>query len=156
MSALLSSREIDALNDPSNILDQLPPAVVVTDAQWRIRYLNRSAANALACHVREVLGEHLLVVAARCSERDTAGEALRRLARITTLPPESSLLERVPVHIPDRRFLRIRVQPYHSRSGETGYLFVISDATREGEIDEMKNEFIAVASHEMRRGLRRR
>jgi signal transduction histidine kinase len=138
------------LTDPDNILDQISSAVVVTDAQWRIRYLNRSAAEVLHGPPSAVLGEHLLVAAARCSARDTTGEALRRLARITMLPPESSLVERVAIRVPDRRFLRVQVQRYCSHDGEPGYLFLLSDATREGEIDEMKSEFIAVASHEMR------
>jgi signal transduction histidine kinase len=40
--------------------------------------------------------------------------------------------------------------PYRPSESASGYLLTFTDATREGEIDEMKSDFISVASHEMR------
>jgi signal transduction histidine kinase len=139
-----------ALTEPDNILDQLSPGILITDADWRVLYVNRSLAQALGTPVQEFIGEHLLVLAARFSQRDSAGELLRHLVQITLHPPEKTSARRIPVRIPERRFIRVRVQPYRPDSSDSGFLFLFSDATQEGEIDEMKNEFISVASHEMR------
>jgi signal transduction histidine kinase len=75
---------------------------------------------------------------------------MHHLVRLTSFPPQKAVVQRVPIRIPERRFIRIRIEPYQPVSGPRGYLFLVTDATQEGEIDAMKNEFIAVASHEMR------
>ena len=150
MKGSLTETMYDALTEPGSILDQLPHGVMVTDQEWRVRYLNRTLAQALNRPAGELLGEHLLVLAAQFSQKDSSGELLHWLAQLTRVPPQETMLHRVPVCTPERRFIRLRVQPYPSGLSASGYLFLITDATREGEIDEMKNEFVSVASHEMR------
>jgi signal transduction histidine kinase len=149
MSDLLTQAGKDTLIDPRQLLDQLSPALV-TDSQWRIWYVNRGLERAVERPAAELVGQHLLVVAAQFSEQDTARELLRHLIHITLSPPERTAFHRVSIRRPARRFIKIRTQPYQFDATETGFLFLFTDATQEGEIDEMKNEFISVASHEMR------
>lgn len=146
----MSNLVTDALSEPGHILDSLAPAVLVTDADWRVRYANRALTRALSCQAEELLGKHLLVAAAQFSDKETSGELLRRLAQLALSPPEKTVTQTVPIRIPERKFLRIRVHPYRPGPSAAGYLFLFADATPEGEIDEMKSEFISVASHEMR------
>jgi signal transduction histidine kinase len=140
----------ETLTEAGSILDQLSPGVMITDEGWRVRYLNRSLGQALDRAVESVVGEHLLVMAGSFSQKDSCGELMRWLVQLTQNPPEKTVTQRVQICIPERRFIRFRVQPYRPDGGVAGFLFLITDATREGEIDEMKNEFVSVASHEMR------
>jgi signal transduction histidine kinase len=76
---------------------------------------------------------------------------MRWMVRLTQTTPEQMVTQRMAVSAPpDQRFLRFRVQPYRPEGGVPGYLFLITDATREGQVDEMKNEFVSMASHEIR------
>ena len=140
----------ETLTETSSILDQLSPGVMVTDADWRVRYINRSLARALERPADSIIGEHVLLAAGKFTERDSCGVLLRWMAHLTQNPPDDTVIQRVEIRMPERRFIRIRVQPYRPEGGIPGYLFLITDATKEGEIDEMKNEFVSVASHEMR------
>jgi len=137
--------------DAGDILDQLSQGVMVTDTNWRIQYVNRAVLRNVGLPPEKILGVHLLVLVANYCREDSYGELLRLAVRLTQRPPQENVSERVPFHTAERRrFIRIRVQPYRQEPSASGYLLLFQDATPEGEIDEMKNEFVSVASHEMR------
>lgn len=143
----------DLLQHPGLILDSLARGILVTDRSWSVRYANRFLAETLGCAREHFLGKNLMDLAREFSVREASGEFLRVLQSITAVPPAEIVSVIFPVLIPKRKFLRIIVQPFNPDSGATasqGYLFLFADATQEGEIDEMKNDFISVASHEMR------
>ncbi|MBI2820439.1 MAG: PAS domain-containing protein [Acidobacteria bacterium] len=141
----------EALIDPQILLDQIPTGVMVTDTEWRIRYVNESVVRSLAHPRGEIVGEHLLVILSNYCKGDSAGELLRLVTQLTQHPPQETLVRRLPFHTAERRkYLRVRVQPYRPAPGVSGFLFLFRDATQEGEVDEMKNEFVSMASHEMR------
>jgi len=145
-----NSAQQDPLSRPENILDYTPRGILVTDAEWRIRYANRTLLRALGCSAEDLLGEHLILAAHKLSARDSLGELVHYLVRLTVSPPERSRSKIIPVKIPDRKFIRILSTPYCPADSSPGYLLSFTDATVEGEIDEMKSDFISVASHEMR------
>ena len=70
--------------------------------------------------------------------------------RLTVSPPERTQSKIVPLKLPEKKFLHVHVMPFRPTDTASGYLLTFTDATREGEIDEMKSDFISVASHEMR------
>ncbi|MBI3934879.1 MAG: PAS domain-containing protein [Acidobacteria bacterium] len=141
----------DTFTEPLNILDQIPSGIMVTDTEWRIRYVNESVVRGAGQPREKIIGEHFLVIISDYCKGDSAGELLRVLTRLTQNPPQETVVRRLPFHTADRRrYIRIRVQPYRPAPDVSGYLFFFRDATREGEIDEMKNEFVSMASHEMR------
>ena len=141
----------DTLIAPQLLLDQIPTGVLVTDTDWRIRYLNDAVVRSVGRPREEILGEHLLVIASGYCKGETTGELLRMATKLTQDPPEETLVRRLPFHTPDRRkFIRVQVQPYRPTPEVSGFLFLFRDATPEGEVDEMKNEFVSMASHEMR------
>jgi len=96
------------------------------------------------------VGKHMLVAAGQFAHLDASGEMMHRLVQCTLLPPQEPVIQIVPIRVPERKFVRVRVQPYWPERGITGYMFLFIDSTHESEVDEMKNEFISVASHEMR------
>jgi signal transduction histidine kinase len=141
----------DGLVDPKTILDRIPTGVMVTDSDWCIQYVNDIVVRGAGRPREEIVGKHLLVLVADFCKYDNSGDMMRMTAHLTMSPPGETIIRRLPVQLPDRRlFIRVRVQPYQPASGVSGYLFLFRDATQEGEVDEMKNEFVSMASHEMR------
>jgi signal transduction histidine kinase len=132
------------------ILDSLPRAVLVTDTDWRVQYVNQTLVSSLECPAESLLGEHLLLLGGSIGRRDSLGELLRYLIQLVSSPPQQLEVKQVPIQIPERRFIRIHATPYCPEGQVVGYLLTFADVTREGEIDEMKSDFISVASHEMR------
>ena len=144
----------DILRNPSLILDSLARGIIVTDRNWRVHYANQFLVAGLGTTKEYLIGKGLMELAEEFSQKEASGELLRALGNITSSPPTELLTMIFPVLIPKRKFVRIIVQPYGAPDGsedeERGFLFTFADATQEGEIDEMKNDFISVASHEMR------
>ncbi len=141
---------MDAWTQPAFILDTLPRGVLVTDSQWRVQYVNRAVSETLACAAGELTGKTLPEIAESFGGRDQSGEAGHFVEKIIVGPPETVLVQTVVVRVPERKFLRITVQRHATDAGTSGYVFLIADVTHQGEVEEMKNEFISVASHEMR------
>jgi len=141
----------EELIDLHILLDQIPTGVMVTDTDWRIRYVNDSVVRSVGRPQEEIVGEHLLVIASSYCKAESTGELLRMATKLTQKPPQESVVRRLPFHTADRRkFIRVQVQPYQPAPGVSGFVFLFRDATPEGEVDEMKNEFVSMASHEMR------
>lgn len=137
--------------DPASILEGLPDGVLVTDTDWQIRYVNKALLRLLECSEKDLLGLHLPLLPDKTGRGDSSSEISDYLAHLTSSPPEQTEVKTVSVPTPARKFIRITTQPYRpSRSATAGYILTFADATREGEIDEMKSEFISVASHELR------
>jgi signal transduction histidine kinase len=142
---------VDPLIDPHILLDEIPTGVLVTDAEWRIRYANASVVRNVGQPRDQIVGQHLLVLASSYCKGETTGEMLRMATQLTRKPPQESVVRRVPFHTSERRkFIRVQAQPYQPAPGVSGFIFLFRDATPEGEVDEMKNEFVSMASHEMR------
>jgi signal transduction histidine kinase len=137
----------EILKNPGQILDSLARGIIVTDRTWRVHYANQFLVEGLGTTREYLIGKDLMELAREFSQKEASGELLRALGNITAHPPVELMTMIFPVLIPKRKFVRIIVQPY---GDSQGYLFTFADATQEGEIDEMKNDFISVASHEMR------
>ena len=140
-----------AVINPDDLLDQLPQGVMVTGPDWRVLYANRTVELGMGKPSEQIIGQNLLVLAAEFCKDDSCGDAMRLITRLAADPPTGPFLKRLPFQTQNRRrFVRIRIQPYFLEASEPGHLFFFRDATEEGEIDEKKNEFVSVASHEMR------
>ena len=135
---------------PEFVLDHAPSGVLITDAEWRIRYVNRTLLHAIHCSAEDLLGEHLLVAIHKIPHHGALDELVHCLVRLTGSPPEQLDSRIVPVKLPARKFIRMHAMPFCPPDSPSGYYLTFADATREGEVDEMKSDFISVASHEMR------
>ena len=141
---------MDALHNLVHILETFPLGIVITDQDWRVRYINQIMVRTAGGSSYKVLGEHLCLFASRFSRADSRGELLRYIVHLVSSPPRELETKLVPVQTPERKFMRVTAQPYPTEELPHAYLFTFGDSTREGNVDEMKNDFISVVSHEIR------
>ncbi|OFV98498.1 MAG: hypothetical protein A3F68_07040 [Acidobacteria bacterium RIFCSPLOWO2_12_FULL_54_10] len=133
-----------------SILRAAPLGVMMTDLDWRVCFASQPLLDTLGITSEVILGEPLLNLPNKLGRADQCKELISVLTQITGHPLSQVITKVVPVHVPEKKFIRVSVSPYKASDTASGYLLLFGDSTAEGEIDEMKNEFISVASHEMR------
>jgi PAS domain S-box-containing protein len=122
------------------ILTSTGDAVLVTDRDDRVLLVNPAAEQAFDVAADVVVGQRV----------DQAGLA-PALARVFTEPLSSSegLTEEVP--LPDGRTLYASVSTIVSAGGDpSGRVAVMRDITHFKELDELKSDFVATVSHDLR------
>lgn len=128
-------------------LSSLYDPVVVTDAQGRIVFLNRAAEGLFGpspavprTPIVEHVGDRRIV---------RAIEKVIKENRAAATEDETSL---VPIRVGDReRTYRLRAAPMVDDEGSMlGCVAVLEDISHLRELDRLKNEFIGIASHELR------
>ena len=120
------------------VVSSMTDGLLVTDANWVVTSVNPTAAELIGLTAEEMVGRPLDDV---LTAEDADGQpALRRAARRTV---DAEVVraggQRVPV--------RVGVAPLADGQGR---VVVLSDRTREYEVDRMKTEFLANISHELR------
>jgi PAS domain S-box-containing protein len=122
------------------ILTSTSDAVLVTDRDDRILLVNPAAEHAFGVRADEVVGQKV------------GGTALAdNLARAfgEPLPSSEPLTEEVP--LPDGRTLYASVSTIVSPDGEPiGRVVVMRDITHFKELDNLKSDFVATVSHDLR------
>ncbi len=122
------------------ILSSTTDAVLVTDRDDRLLLVNPAAEQAFGILSGEVVGRRVGEV-----------ELVPALARILEEPLDQTgaLTEEVP--LPDGRTLYASVSTILSADGERiGRVVMMRDVTYFKELDEMKSEFVATVSHDLR------
>jgi len=122
------------------ILSSTTDAVLVTDRDDRILLVNPAAERTF-----DIVGE--VVVGQKVNEAGLA-PALARVFE-EPLSPTEALNEEVP--LPDGRTLYASISTILSADGERiGRVAVMRDITHFKELDELKSEFVATVSHDLR------
>src|ERR1051326_1418578 len=94
---------------PESILDALPRGALVTDLDWRIRYVNQPLARAVRCSVADLLGEHLCLAGSKIGVTDSLHEMLDFFLHLTKNPPEEVEVRTLKVQIPEKKSIRVTV-----------------------------------------------
>jgi NtrC-family two-component system sensor histidine kinase KinB len=129
------------------IIDSLYDSVLVTDAQGHVTRLNPAAevifgpeAQHIGKPVAEIASDSQIALAVAetlRSQRPVAGEGAAAVLPLTINGTEHSF--------------RLRTTPMRDEEGRLlGAVTLLGDITRWHEIDRLKSEFIATASHELR------
>ncbi|MDQ3412175.1 MAG: response regulator [Chloroflexota bacterium] len=133
------------------MMDSVAVGFVMVDLEGCVSIINRPGRELLgvggldltaagADHVRRTL-ERFFVTAGQIEPAAGAGAFASDVTLTAVVAPET----------PAARHLEVFSTPVRSRDGERlGRIFALRDITREREIDRMKNEFVAMVSHEPR------
>ena len=135
------------------VLDSSPSGVLAVDRSGRILFVNRSLAKAFDLHPPEWVGRPAADLTSIIQSRFECPENFSLCA---PLDPDdrrtlSAFLEFR--HKQGERVLHVRedTRPLRDSHGAIiGRLHIYTDMAREKEVDRMKSEFIAIASHELR------
>ncbi len=121
------------------ILESASDAVLVTDRDHRLLLINPAAEQAFGVRARAALG-------LKIDETDLAPEVVEAVvgSSATGKAPKEVLL-------PDGRALYANVSEIQNSEGEqAGRVAVMRDITHFKDLDEMKSEFLATVSHDLR------
>jgi two-component system, OmpR family, phosphate regulon sensor histidine kinase PhoR len=130
-------------NELETILASMAEGVIVLDANRRIRSMNHAAATLLRVESVGSTGKSVIQHIRNAELDDLATEAM---ASGGSVEREITVYRDSPVH------LRVHVTPL-SREGEThrrGILIVASDITRIKQLQQMRKDFVANVSHELK------
>ncbi|HXE76305.1 MAG TPA: ATP-binding protein [Candidatus Xenobia bacterium] len=135
------------------VLDSTPCGVLAVDREARILFINRSLAKAFGLDPPEWIGRPAADLTAIIQSRFECPE---NFALCSGLDPDdrralSAFLEFRQRNGEQVLHVREDTRPLRSSNGAIrGRIYVYTDMAREKEIDRMKSEFIAIASHELR------
>lgn len=144
LSAALSELRADR-EKLDGILRSVPDGVLVTDSQLNVLHMNRAAEVLMGKKLDEVVGQPLR----RISEEVNF---LRKVSqRLNVSAVDQTFDFELPGEDPQTpRVFQTRISQFISKaSASPGTVLLISDVTREREIERMKSAFLGMAAHEL-------
>jgi two-component system NtrC family sensor kinase len=134
-NAELYAKVEDSRSKLRAILSGTTDAILVTDEQYRIVLLNRSAADILSLEMSAAIGQ---------SVPDTISSQELRSLFAQAMNPEAERYVEVPTD--SERTFNANLTPI---SG-LGHVVVMQDITHLKELERLKNEFVSTVSHDLR------
>ncbi|MGN6626443.1 MAG: HAMP domain-containing sensor histidine kinase [Tepidisphaeraceae bacterium] len=129
-------------SDLTGLVDSLPDPILLTDAQKRVTLINQPAARFLSITTHQAIGQMLISILGESSLVD-AYEQLLDLPLATPSP----LVREIRV---TRQGQKMTYQAVVARTSAGGVLLVLRDITKLAAAVQMKTDFVANASHELR------
>ena len=135
-----------ARRDLEDVLASLQDAVLVVDAQARLRFVNGAALRLFDLRIEDVLGANLI------EAMPSFGiDAAMRAA----LQEGQSSAHEIHLYAPRVREVFLRVAPVYSGAGTTdgagsGAVAIVQDMTELRRLERVRRDFVANASHELR------
>jgi PAS domain S-box-containing protein len=138
------------------ILDQLPDGILITEStSGTVSYVNTAAARIFGTDVQQLIGLHLHQLPLISQEPLTNGHSsqpwnfmlIRALAGETINSQDSTIVR------PDgsRIFVLSSIAPLRAESNViTGAVIVFQDISAQKSLEQQKNDFLSIASHELR------
>lgn len=134
--------EIDSLtlerNEKEAVLESLVEGVIAVDNQMRVTFVNTMALRLLHLKLEEILNQHVSQL-----KQDNCAQLLERCQKEETLLTDTLELKQFGV----KRFVDLVAAP---KKDATGAILVLQDKTEHYKIIEMRKDFVANASHELK------
>jgi PAS domain S-box-containing protein len=135
------------------MLASIGDGIIATDNTGRITLVNRSACEIFGWKQKDVLGKLLIKIAPL---EDETGKQIpiteRPITKVLSLQ-KKMVTSRYYYYVREDKSkfpVRFRLTPLKMENRIVGTIEVFQDITKEKEIDRMKDEFISMASHELR------
>src|SRR3989338_1513626 len=142
------NRQMDALaaqrGQAAAILERMAEGVLAVDAQGRLLLMTPSAAALLGITTTDVIGRSLFEIIRQQDVQELVREALRNPQRLT---------KEMTVFHPAERVLRLHGVPCPPGPGDTegpSAVIVMQDVTEHHRYDQLRREFVANVSHELK------
>ncbi|MFQ5816355.1 MAG: sensor histidine kinase [Terriglobia bacterium] len=133
------------------VLDSATDAIFVVDTNTRLTFANRSFGHLLGVTPDTLLGKPLAELIAIMGGAVANPETLRARWQALGSDPEATTISELEYRTDKYLYLQETSVPVRRPNGtRLGRMFVFHDVTRAREIDQMKTEFISIASHELR------
>ncbi len=130
------------------IVDSIDDPLVVVDSELRVTNLNRAARRLFDEGRREPVGRHFLEVVPRDDLFDHLEQTIRSGRRAE--PPETEPYITLSRN-GERRHFEAAVTSVRMEEGEpAGAILMLRDVTEVRELERMKSEFVATASHQLK------
>lgn len=152
----LTPKTIDKLSEQleherlTSLINSMADAVIATDKQARIRLYNAATLNVF--DVNTITEGTQLGAICKPVDKNNQPCDLDEMIRSTTVPQTNRDL-RLKYADGSEINLYISIAPVrlgYGSKGETGYVLLLRDITREKSLEEERDEFIGVVSHELR------
>lgn len=152
----LTPKTIDKLSEQleherlNSLINSMADAVIATDKQARIRLYNAAALNIF--DVNTITEGAQLSDICKPVDKNNQPFSIDEMIRASTAPQTNRDL-RLKYADGSEINLYISIAPVrlgYGSKGETGYVLLLRDITREKSLEEERDEFIGVVSHELR------
>ena len=131
-------------SDLSALVDSLPDPIVLTDAQQRVILINEPAARFLSVTTLQAMGQKLISILGESSLVELYEHLLQNAGEKR---PNQPYMREIRV---TRKGQKLTYQAVAARTGAGGMLVVLRDVTKLASAVQMKTDFVANASHELR------
>ncbi|HSL28734.1 MAG TPA: GAF domain-containing protein [Anaerolineales bacterium] len=148
LGSMLRREQEDASRSQA-ILEAVADGVLVTGANNRISFINRSAAQILDLEPGQVIGQSLDVFGGLFGK--SAGswmQTIRNWSDGVAGHETGTFAERLDLE--NGRIVLVHLAPVVLQSDFLGTVSIFRDITHEVEVDRLKSEFVATVSHELR------
>lgn len=143
-------REQEDASRSQAILEAVADGVLVTGANNRISFMNRSAAQILDLEPGRVIGQSLEVFGGLFGK--SAGTWIETIRNWSSGPvayePGDTFAEQLDLE--NGRIVLVHLAPVIFQNDFLGTVSIFRDITHEVEVDRLKSEFVATVSHELR------
>jgi signal transduction histidine kinase len=134
-----------------SVMNSLVDGLILVDGHKRITFINPCAREILQLPGLDLLGSTLDVLEGEIAARTAQPEEILAQLREATFQAANTPTVEVPLALPGSAILQVRFFPIHDTGGgHLGLGLLISDVTRERELDEMKSRLLSTVSHELR------
>ncbi len=155
LGTMLQAQESEAAKNRA-ILESIADGVLVLDHNGRVLLVNPAAEELLGLSAMVIEGEHfrhILGLGETAVQRDLAQDLYHELrSRLETVDEDLVRLQPASVRLESgKQVLAVNIAPLIVSAGGTpGLVAALRDASREAEVERLKNEFISTVSHELR------